>query len=81
MDNMRFLNVSIEVSAAPCSGACITMIIAPKTHCKHPTFPWNDSLSFKKMEDNTALFLKHISKSQFVLLFSNIFLFLPQHNG
>lgn len=56
MDNMRFLNVSIEVSAAPCSGACITMIIAPKTHCKHPTLPWNDSLSFKKMEDNTALF-------------------------
>lgn len=76
MESMRVLNVSIEVSAAPCSGACITMIIAPKTHCKHPTFPWNDSLSFKKMDDNTALF-KTCQQSRFFLLFSDIFLFLP----
>lgn len=55
-DNMRCLNVSIEVSAAPCSGACMTIMIAPRTHCKHPTFPWNDSLSLRKMDDNTALF-------------------------
>lgn len=55
---MSVLNVSIEVSAAPCSGACITIIIAPKTHCKHPIFPWNDNRSFKKMDDKIALHTK-----------------------
>lgn len=60
-DNINDLKVSIEVSAAPCSGACITIMMAPKTHCKQPTLPWNDNLSFKNMDDNTALFFKNVS--------------------
>ena len=68
-DNINDLKVSIEVSAAPCSGACITIMMAPKTHCKQPTLPWNDNLSFKNMDDNTALFFK----KKKLVFFSSLF--------
>ena len=50
---MRMITVVVEVP----SGEFNTMIKAPRRHCAHPIFAEKSSLSLRKTEDSTALFL------------------------